>query len=45
MINIETKFEDPSNNLLYKINNYTLLVNKLDYFGNAIQLGDFCYRM
>ena len=38
-------FEAPSDNLLYKINNYALLVNKLDYYGNAIPLGTFCYAI
>lgn len=41
----EPIFEDPSDNLLYKINNYALLVNKLDYSGNAIPLGAFCYAI
>ena len=41
----EPIFEDPSDNLLYKINNYALLVNKLDYYGNAIPLGAFCYAI
>ena len=45
MTNIEPKFEDPSDNLLYKINNYALLVNKLDYYGNSIPLGAFCYAI
>ena len=45
MTNIEPKFDDPSDNLLYKINNYALLVNKLDYYGNAIPLGAFCYAI
>ena len=38
-------FEDLSDNLLYKLNNYALLVNKLDYYGNAIPLGAFCYAI
>ena len=45
MTSIEPKFEDPSDNLLYRINNYALLVNKLDYYGNAIPLGAFCYAI
>ena len=35
-------FEDPTDSLLYNINNYALLVNKLDFYGNSIPLGAFC---
>ena len=42
---IEPIFEDLSDDLLYKIRNYALLVNKLDYYGNAIPLGAFCYSI
>ena len=42
---LEPIFEDLSDNLLYKLNNYALLVNKLDYYGNAIPLGAFCYAI
>lgn len=36
-------FDDPTDNLLYNINRYALLVNKLDNYGNSIPLGAFCY--
>ena len=45
MTSNDPKFEDPSDNLLYKINNYALLVNKLYYSGNAIRFGVFCYAI
>ena len=38
-------FDDPSDNLLYNINNYALLVNKFDFYGNSIPLGAFCYAI
>ena len=39
------KFEDDADYLLYNINHYTLLVNKLDNYGNSIPLGAFCYAL
>lgn len=42
--NIPT-FEDPADNLLYNINYHTLLVNKLDFYGNSIPLGAFCFAI
>ena len=36
-------FEDPFDNILYNINRYTLLVNKIDQYGNSIPLGAFCF--
>lgn len=38
-------FEDPVDNLLYNINRYALLVNKLDNYGNSIPLGAFCFAI
>ena len=38
-----TVFEDPLDNILYNINRYVLLVNKLDHYGNSIPLGSFCF--
>ena len=38
-------FEDPTDTLLYNINNYALLVNKLDFYGNSIPLGAFCFAI
>lgn len=39
------KFEDSIDEILYKINHYALLVNKLDYYGNSIPLGSFCFAI
>jgi succinate-acetate transporter protein len=36
-------FEDPTDNLLYNINRYALLINKIDNSGNSIPLGAFCF--
>ena len=36
-------FEDPLDSILYNINKYVLLVNKLDHYGNSIPLGAFCF--
>ena len=33
--------EDPIDSLLYNINNYALLLNKVDFYGNSIPLGAF----
>lgn len=41
-------FEDPVDTLLYNINNYNnyvLLINKLDFYGNSIPLGAFCFAI
>ena len=37
--------EDQVDSLLYNINNYALLVNKLDFYGNSIPLGAFCFAL
>ena len=42
---ILNKFEDSIDEILYKINQYALLVNKLDYYGNSIPLGAFCFAI
>ena len=39
------KFEDSIDEILYKINRYALLVNKLDNYGNSIPLGSFCFAI
>ena len=36
-------FEDSFDDILYNINRYVLLVNKLDLYGNSIPLGAFCF--
>ena len=38
-------FDDPIDEVLYKINRYALIVNKLDHYGNAIPLGAFCFSI
>lgn len=38
-------FENDADYLLYNINSYALLVNKLDTYGNSIPLGAFCYAL
>ena len=39
------KFEDSIDEILYKINHYALLVNKLDNYGNSIPIGSFCFAI
>ena len=39
------KFEDKLSQLLYEIKNYSLLVNKIDTYANAIPLGSFCFSI
>ena len=38
-------FEDKLSQLLYEIKNYSLLVNKVDTYANAIPLGSFCFSI
>ena len=38
-------FEDQLDQLFYNIKNYSLIVNKLDTYGNSIPLGSFCYAI
>ena len=38
-------FEDKLSQLLYEIKNYSLLVNKIDTYANAIPLGSFCFSI
>ena len=38
-------FDNPIDEILYKINRYALNVNKLDHYGNAIPLGAFCFSI
>ena len=37
--------EDKLDQILYEIKNYSLLVNKLDTYGNSIPLGSFCFAI
>lgn len=37
--------EDQIDQVLYDIKNYSLLVNKLDTYGNSIPLGSFCFAI
>ena len=37
--------EDQLDQVLYNIKNYSLLVNKLDTYGNSIPLGSFCFAI
>ena len=38
-------FEDKLSQLLFEIKNYSLLVNKVDTYANAIPLGSFCFSI
>ena len=38
-------FDDPTDNLLYNINRYALLINKIGNYGNSIPLGAFCFAL
>ena len=39
------KFKDNIDSLFYEINNYSLIVNKIDTYGNVIPLGSFCFSI
>ncbi len=38
-------FEDRIDNLFFQLNDYSIIVNKLDTYGNAIPLGSFCFAI
>ena len=40
-----TNKEIDENNILYRLGKNTLIINRLDYYGNSIPLGSFCFAV